>query len=173
MSSFVSSHTWAVPLSVSNVIAGHSICVRQKVINHHQALITANLSCMSSDSKSARLLWIQMNLSTAMEFSVSRNFWPAGKFLCTILWDHVPKDIYIVSHRVSCGNRFSLVNFITLPCLCFLRSASSIVIKLLLTSHHIPQLVCDDVFFPSNSSLKKLAADPSHVLSLASKAWLP
>ena len=95
------------------------------------------------------------------------------KFLCTILWDHVPKDIYIVSHRVSCGNRFSLVNFITLPRLCFLRSASSIVIKLLLTSHHIPQLVCDDVFFPSNSSLKKLAADPSHVLSLASKAWLP
>ena len=38
MSSFANSHTWAVPLSVSNIIAGHSICVRQKVINHHQAL---------------------------------------------------------------------------------------------------------------------------------------
>ena len=81
------------------------------------------------------------------------------KFLCTnrIRWDHVLKVTYMASHRVSYGNCFSLVDFITLPCLCFLRTASSIVIKLLLTSHHIPQLDLRWCLFPLKIEFKKVS----------------
>ena len=97
------------------------------------------------------------------------------KFPCTIRirWDHVLKHTYIVSHRVSCGNRFSLVNLITLPCLCFLFTASSIVNELLLTSHHIPQLDLRWCLFHRKFELKKVSGRAFSCLSSACVGWFP
>ena len=138
-------------------------------------LVLDGLSSLIFPSKQVGLCRVCRNVLLGV-LPLSGNTHPFNqKIPCTIRirWDHILKDTYIVSHRVSCGNRFSLVNFITLPCLCFLCTASSIVIKLLLTSHHIPQLDLRWCLFPLKFEFKKVSGRAFSCLVISMCGLIP